>query len=230
MIGWWDGPIVGFDLETTGVDVETARIVTAHLNGVNWLVAVDEDIPDAATAIHGITTEHAKTWGRPLTEVAREAYINLVNLADSQTPVCGFNISYDLTVLDREFRRIRDDTVCVIPAHLIVIDALVLDKQHDQYRRGKRRLTDVAAVYGVPLAEGEAHGAQADAAAAVGVAREILTQKAHAGEDVSDLYVLHQQQVRWRWSQQQSLQEYLRRADPDVVTDKHWPIIPKGEM
>lgn len=70
-MGWLGGDMAGFDLETTGVDVETARIVTAHLNGVDWTVAVDEDIPEAATAIHGITTDYARKHGSPLTEFAR---------------------------------------------------------------------------------------------------------------------------------------------------------------
>ena len=59
-----------FDLETTGVDVTTDRIVTAHvgllgpdgvaLRSQSWLADPGVEIPEGATAVHGITTAHAR--------------------------------------------------------------------------------------------------------------------------------------------------------------------------
>ena len=71
-MGWHDGPLVGFDTETTGVDVATDRIVTAAVvtrdatgtRARTWLIDPGVPIPPAATAVHGITTEQARTEGR----------------------------------------------------------------------------------------------------------------------------------------------------------------------
>jgi DNA polymerase-3 subunit epsilon len=69
--GWADGPLAAYDCESTGVDVETARIVTACVATVNdgatraatWLADPGIDIPPEAVAIHGVTTEHAREHG-----------------------------------------------------------------------------------------------------------------------------------------------------------------------
>lgn len=71
MTGWADGPMVAYDCESTGVDVETARVVTACVAHVNdgppdltrWLADPGVDIPAEATAIHGVTTAHAREHG-----------------------------------------------------------------------------------------------------------------------------------------------------------------------
>ena len=72
-MSWTDGPLLGFDTETTGVDVDNDRIVTAALvrrdaTGTHvrsWLIDPGVDIPEAAAAIHGVSTEHAREHGRP---------------------------------------------------------------------------------------------------------------------------------------------------------------------
>lgn len=68
---WADDPMSPFDIESTGVDTETARIVTASVVTIvgstprvrSWLVDPGVDIPAEATAVHGITTEHARSHG-----------------------------------------------------------------------------------------------------------------------------------------------------------------------
>ena len=70
---WMNGLRATFDLETTGVDVTTARIVTASLilldpqgNVVRrgeWLADPGVEIPAGAAAVHGITTEYAREHG-----------------------------------------------------------------------------------------------------------------------------------------------------------------------
>jgi DNA polymerase-3 subunit epsilon len=73
---WHTGPLLPFDLETTGPLPDTARIVTAYAAGLGdpvlaarvrceWLADPGIEIPTAATAVHGITTEHARAAGQP---------------------------------------------------------------------------------------------------------------------------------------------------------------------
>ena len=79
-MSWRDGPLVGFDTETTGVDVGADRIVTAAVvrrdaSGTRvrtWLIDPGIPIPPAATAVHGITTEQARARGRAPREALDE--------------------------------------------------------------------------------------------------------------------------------------------------------------
>lgn len=223
-MNWWSGELAGFDLETTGVDVETDRIVSAYLGGQSWLVDPGVPIPASASAIHGITTEDAQRDGVTPTVALDGVYFDLVALANAGTPIVGFNVAYDLTLLSREF--MRHGSGC-IPMHLAVVDLMVLDKAVSPYRRGSRKLAAVAEHYGVVL-EG-AHDAGRDAEAAVAATRVLLDEQAETPTPVLDLaspFILHQQQVRARWRQQVDLEAYLRRKDPSATCDPHWPVKP----
>ena len=75
----WVDAVGVFDLETTGIDVTTDRIVTAHVGlldadgaavrAQSWLADPGVPIPDGATAVHGITTAHAQEHGAPAAQV-----------------------------------------------------------------------------------------------------------------------------------------------------------------
>lgn len=217
---WWDRRLVGFDLETTGPDPETARIVTACVvvtepyaepKAWSWLVNPGIEIPAEATAVHGITNEQAAS-GQDAAVAIDRIMLTLVGFSDS--PVVAFNAAFDFTVLDREARRHGLDPY--VPA--MVVDPFVLDKQGDRYRRGSRKLVDVAAHYGVPL--DDAHTAEADALAAVAVARRIGVQH----QPPADARALHAGQIAWRREQCESLQDYFRRKDPAAVVNGDWPV------
>lgn len=223
---WWEGPLVGFDLETTGPDPDTARIVTACVVVdtpgqapvvTTWLVDPGVEISEGATAVHGITTEHAREHG----ERALHAVASILSVLDSQdAPLVAFNAAFDFTVADREARRHGLRPLDPEP----VIDPFVLDKQADRYRRGGRKLTDVAAHYGVDLTD--AHTADADALAAVHVARAI----GRTHQPPADAHHLHLGQIAWRRQQCESLQDWLRRtSDPKTVVDPTWPVHPYQE-
>ncbi len=164
---WWEGPLVGLDTETTGTDVETARIVTACVvldepgrepRSWTWLVNPGAPIPAEATAVHGVTDEMAAEGLTPGLAVAQIA----LTLAGFDLPLVAFNGAYDFTVMDREARRHGLDPFEPFP----VVDPYVLDKQAEPYRRGKRTLSVTCEHYGIPLGE-DAHDAAADALAAV---------------------------------------------------------------
>lgn len=238
-MSWHTEPLLGFDLETTGVNVETARIVTAaaveHKQGDSvdtladraklWLANPGVSIPAGATAIHGITNEQARTNGRPAAEVADEIADSLAAALSTGIPVVAMNGRYDFTVLDRELRRHQRPTLQqrmgaeVSPGP--IIDPYILDKQADKYRRGPRKLEALAVHYGVALSA--AHTADADALAAVEVAVAI-------GEKYTELQVhpeqLHVWQVRWAAQQAAGFQEHLRKTDPYAVIEGDWPLIP----
>lgn len=206
---WADGPLVGFDTETTGVDVGTDRIVTAAVvrrdrsgtTARTWLVDPGVPIPEAATAVHGITTEQARAAGRPPAEALEEVAATLAAAFTRGEPVVAFNAAYDLSLLDAELRRHGLPT---LPERIgrevrVVLDPLVLDRWADRYRPGKRRLGDVCAHYGVVT--DTLHAADADVVATLDVLAAMCRR--FPGLSRWDLEALHDGQVRAhrRWAE-----------------------------
>lgn len=238
-MGWHQGTLVSFDLETSGVDPETARIVTAAIVTCNpatgsvltdeWLADPEIDIPAEATAVHGITTEHARANGQPGGAVVDEIIGALAVAWRAGLPVIVYNAPYDFTVLDREARRHLGGGVW----HGTVVDPFVLDRQYDRYRKGSRKLTAVAGHYGVPLSEQDAHGAGADALAAARLAWSMANRYSDLG--AMDLPELHAKQIVWCAEQARSFERYLRgvklrEEGPDaaaaVSIPQDWPMRP----
>jgi DNA polymerase III subunit epsilon len=226
----WAHVVGVFDLETTGVDVTRDRIVTAHvglldgdgavIRARDWLADPGVEIPDAAAAIHGISTAHARAHGRPAREVAGEVVEALAALFAAGIPVVAYNAAYDFSLLHHDALR-HGVAPLVDPGP--VIDPLVVDKRFDRWRRGKRTLSVVAAHYAVAL-EG-AHDASADAVAAGRVALALAERYgAWMPETVAEL---HTRQIGWARDQAESLTEYfvrIGRIEPDARLDGRWPV------
>lgn len=223
--------VVGvFDLETTGVDVVSDRIVTAHvglldasgaaLSARDWLADPGVPIPESAAAIHGISTAHARTYGRPAAQVVGEVVAALRGLLDAGIPVVAYNAPYDFSLLKHEaVRHGIDPIVDPFP----VIDPLVVDKAYDRWRRGKRTLSVVAEHYAVRL-DG-AHEASADAVAAGRVAQALAERFAPWLPETAQ--ELHTRQIAWARAQAASLTDYfiqIGRLDPGDRLDGSWPI------
>jgi DNA polymerase III subunit epsilon len=274
-VTWWTGAAIGFDTETDGSVPQDARIITGALVYVSpgnapvemeQMIQPERDIPAEATAVHGITTGRAMAEG-VLREVGvAQIVATIAEIASPDIPVVGHNASYDLTLLDREMRRLGigfleldpgnsfvmmvgpDDKV--IGRQFPVIDTYVLDKAVDRYRPGKRKLEVTARHYGVPMAEGSAHGATADVIASLRIAITIAKRCAMPISKVADLYMdrrfpmkiaetyynlgamslaeLHCAQVAWAAEQADGLREHFRQnpekgVDPDDVSGD-WPL------
>lgn len=223
--------VVGvFDLETTGVDVTSDRIVTAHVGLLDasgtavrardWLADPGIPIPEGAAAIHGITTEHARSHGRRAPEVVAEVVEALRALLDAGIPVVAYNAPYDFSLL--KYEALRHGIPPIIDPSP-VIDPLVVDKAYDRWRRGKRTLSVVAAHYAVRL--DDAHQASADAIAAGRVAQALAERFAPWLPDT--VHELHTRQIGWARAQAASLTEYfiqIGRLDPEGRLDGSWPI------
>ncbi|MDQ4213346.1 exonuclease domain-containing protein [Microbacterium sp. ASV81] len=217
-----------FDLETTGVDVTRDRIVTAHVGVLDhhgaeiaartWLADPGIPIPEAATAIHGITSERARRNGSPAAQVVAGVVAALRSLLDQGVPVVAYNASYDFSLLAHEARR---HGIAPLQDPSPVIDPLVIDKAYDRYRPGKRTLEIVAAHYRVGLTG--AHDALADAVAAGRVA-QALAQRFPMPETAVEL---HTRQIGWARAQAASLTDYfvrIGRIDPQERLDGRWPV------
>jgi DNA polymerase-3 subunit epsilon len=190
----------GLDLETTGVDVETDRIVTASLIVVrpggepvtySWLADPGIPIPDGASAVHGVTTERARAHGRPVTQVIEEIAEKLAGLWREDVPLVGYNASYDLSLLDREMGRHFGANLEMLGP---VVDPLVADRALDRYRKGGRKLGAVCQHYGVTLMD--AHTSDADTLATLQLAWK-LAKRYQRDFGLVDLAALQEDQRRW---------------------------------
>ena len=106
-------PIIFFDLETTGVDTATDRIVEISMVkiGVNGEKEVktrrinpEMHIPEAATAVHGITDEDVRD--EPTFKQIAKSLAKFIEGCDFG----GFNSNrFDLPLLVEEFMRVGVD-------------------------------------------------------------------------------------------------------------------------
>ena len=258
---WHHGRWSAFDLETTGVDVENDRIVTAavHTRGGGldddsreWLADPGVEIPAEATAVHKISTEHAREHGEPAPEVVHDVTARLAShVVMGGAAVVGHNVAYDLTLLDRECRRYSlptlHDRLDGHPLH--VIDTRVLDQRAVPFRKrvseqqGARQLITLAQFYGVPWDDEAAHGCSYDAIAAARIAMRIATLAQMRRGDWPDhvraerrvsflpfrdvsIAELHAAQIEWAAEQAAGLQKHFRKTDPNAVVDGAWPLRP----
>lgn len=226
MDSWHELPRAAFDLETTGRNPLTARIVTASVILVDgrgnimehheWLANPGVPIPEEAAAIHGVSTETAVSQGAPAGLVVEEIAHVLAGYFRAAVPVLAFNARYDFTVL--AFEGIRHGVR--IPRPHPVLDPYVMDKHADRYRPGKRTLTAMCAHYGVDLEN--AHTSAADVMATLGVGAVLAERFAQLRRPADHL---HESQVTWALRQAASFQEYLRRTDPGATVEGQWPAI-----
>lgn len=217
----------GFDIETTGEGREIARIVTVTLvfvgggqptGTMSLLVDPGVEIPAEATAVHGITIERARAEGLKPAEALQMVASKLAS-AWSSGPVIGFNVVYDMTVLDRELRRNLGSALAVSGP---VIDPHVIDRALDR-RKGKRTLEETCRHYNVR--HDGAHDATQDALAAARLAWRLA--KSYPAEIGSlPLAELHTQQVGWARQWADRLNEYWRSQGQDKSIDGSWPLQP----
>lgn len=232
---WNNVPWLGFDTETTGIDPSADRIVTAalvlRLGGAagagedkthTWLADPGVPIPEAASAVHGISTEHAREHGRPIGEVIDEVAATLVAHWLRGFPVVVFNAPYDITILDAELARHGLATLDerLEGAPMLVVDPLVLDRHFDRYRKGKKTLTTMAPAYGV-AADEDAHTAEVD----VAMTLDVLGAMASAIEALEGLspLELHELQIRAHAEWAEDFESYLRRQGRDAHISRAWP-------
>ncbi len=228
---WTHLPRVGFDTETTGIDTLHERLVTCSIvveeKGTHsshyWLANPGIPIPEAATAVHGIDTTTAEREGRPPTEVLHEISDLLISHLAAGYPVVAFNASYDFTLLEAELARHGLPTLTSRLGHppYPVIDPYQLDRSLDRYRRGKRRLADLCAVYGAE--GGDFHNAQADVLATLNLLEAMLTRyPALAEHSLKDLHTMaseaHAEFLAFL-SRKGSMRGHVPLRPP-----RHWPL------
>jgi len=198
------GPMLGFDFETTGVDVENDRAVTMALIHRepdrapvehSWLINPGVEMRPEVVAIHGITNEHVRQHGCPPAEALGEMRELMAALWTPECPLVAYNGAFDLTVGDRELARHLGPDAGITVDGRYLVDPLVIDRANDKWRKGGRKLTQVCAHYGVQLGDA-AHECVADTLATMRLAyRLAATYPGSVG--YIGLAELHARQIAW---------------------------------
>lgn len=219
----WADSLIGFDLETTGVDPDTARIVQAALvdydgqervDGVTWEVDPGVPIPEEASRVHGVW-EHQREGRQDHDTAVLEMVEELWDAWAAGYTVVVFNAAFDLTLLQARARDAGAEFTVGGP----VLDPLVVDRYLDKYRKGRRTLEAQARHYGVALEN--AHTAEADAEAAVEVGLAVAARwpEELAGPTLMD------RQAAWAQANTEGLRDWLRKqGKPTGDLRTGWPI------
>lgn len=219
----WHKNIVGFDIETTSVDPDTARLVSAavvdfddgeRVDGVQWRIDPGVTISEEAAAVHGVhdyQREGRQDHDTALCEIIDELH----DAWGAGYTVVVFNAPFDLTILAK--RALDAGTHFEVKGR--VMDPLVVDRYLDKYRKGRRTLEAQARHYGVQLTA--AHDALADAEAAVGIA---LAQVERWEQELAD-DTLMERQAAWAEENMQGLRAWLRKQGKSTNNLRPgWPV------
>ena len=235
MTEYFKGPLLGFDIESTGIDPFEDRVVTfsmvysahegAPAETLEWYIDPGVEIAEGAAAVHGITTAKAQEFFMDASKAMPYIARRMERIVDFGIPFVIYNAPFDTTMIYNEFERYN------IPLRYTreqmfakVIDPLVIDKACDKYRKGSRKLTDTAKLYGYDLTN--AHNSTADVEATLHIARQL--DKFFQPE--MTIEHLQEMQKESKIEQSTSLQAYLRKTPddegnlrPDLVINKEWP-------
>lgn len=174
-------------------------------------------IPAEAAAVHGYTDERVRIEGVRPANALPYVFEELTSAAETQTPIVAHNAPFDLTLLDREFRRHLGKP---LPAGLTVLDTLALFRRFD-WTTGGRSLGKLAGRHGITF---PAHDAEADALASL----RLLHILADANDllPLIDADVLHRAQVGWWVQQQDAVEARAAGSGTPFTRQNHWPLIP----
>ena len=240
MASWVTGEILGFDFETTGVDRFTDVPVSYTLvtmvagevvSKAAGLIDPGREIPAGATAVHGISTERARTEGMPLNDAINIVTTRVVSAGRRGVPLVGMKLDYDLTILDTQSDRLSGRGLIGRGWTGPVLDAVVLDRHLDRYRKGSRTLAALCGHYGVKIEN--AHDASADAIASVGVILALAARFKELRD--ADPCTLHEGQIGWHreWAESYDKWRLGKGLAPIDQRDFLWPVAGKvnsGEL
>lgn len=187
---WFDLPLAVFDLETTGFDAETNRIIEVGVvhfykgqvqDSFNWLIDPECKIPEEIVKITGIT--QADVEGKPK---FHEMVLQLMDVLKDRGLV-AYNLPFDRKFLTQNFERLGYHWFSNQPS----FDPLIY--AHHIFPNQSNKLGNVAQRLGVTL-EG-AHRACNDAEA---TGKVMYAMRDHLPPALQDLLVI---QAQWELQQ-----------------------------
>lgn len=206
--------ICAWDVESTGVDIANDRIITAYamirtIDGHTtregrWTLNPGIEVPEGASAVHGMTTEWVQANGGDARAGINDIYMFLSDAVRAGVPIVGYNNSFDLGMLSHEVRRWFDfDMTDTIGANGVFFDPIIYDRATDKYRKGGRKLMDVARHYGIEIDESRLHEAEYDVIVTSKLAWILFKKSPYTLAELQPL------QVQWKNAWAKHLTEYF---------------------
>lgn len=228
-----------WDVESTGTSIENDRIITCYamiqsikgeiLEEKHWVIDPGVDVPKGASDVHGMSTEWVREHGRKdVREAVLEIADFLIDASSKGVPIVGYNFSFDAGMLDRELWRHNNQGLGLMDAQYF--DPIIYDRAMDKYRKGGRKLMDVARHYGIPIDESRLHQAEYDVIVTARLAWLLLKKSPHT---VSELQGL---QEAWKRDWAGGLTKYFAnsgKTEPDgskIIVDGSFPYEVKGRV
>lgn len=205
-----------WDVESTGVDITQDRILTAYaqirtIDGrttreQHWTLNPGVEVPKGASDVHGMTTEWIQEHGTDHRAGINGIYMFLSDAVRDGIPVVGYNNSYDLGILAHEVKRhFNFDMSDTIGANGVFFDPLVYDRAMDKFRKGGRKLMQVAAHYGIKIDESRLHEAEYDVILTAKLAWILLQKSPYTLAELQSL------QVMWKHDWAKQITRYFAR-------------------
>lgn len=233
---WYNEGYIAFDTETTGVNEQEDHILTAciiyyssdhkELERKSWLINPGVEVPEEASSINGLTTEHVQEHGMNALEGIHEILLELSY--NPTSPIVAYNGSYDITILYHNAKRLGLKPTKAFRAvfgegfALHLIDGLTMHRKAYKKWRGRRNLSTLCEHYGIDLTDAHTAEADTDAAAKLTVAITNENPNLFGGDEET----LAAAQAVWYAEQMEDLQAYLRKArnDDTIICNPEWPI------
>lgn len=223
-----------WDTETGGIDIENDRILTCYLmvqsidgsiiDEKSWIIDPGIEVPKAASDVHGMTTEYIRKNGRQdVSNAIFEIVDTLEAFALFNVPIVGYNNSFDLGILDNELKRhsVRHKSLFNGTAP-IFFDPIIYDRAMDKYRKGGRKLFQVAEHWGIEIDQSKLHDAEYDVIVTADLAWRMMKKSPY------NLTELQQLQYDWKQAWAENLTEYFARIGK--TEDDGSPIIVDGSF
>lgn len=228
--------IHGFDIESTGLEKETERIITASLlsddYSTNWFINPQHPINPKASEVHGITDDMVQKDGQSAPEAIEEIVTALTDILQKGEILCGYNIIYDLSILEYEARRygIKPLSERMNGNVAPIVDPYILDKTLNKFRGGKHTLERLAELFNVEL---NAHDAESDARVSIEIFKLLVEQASSQGHNLDvDPMILHNWFITWKRRQDMTYADYLRTREYNRIENPYvpsgWPIEDKA--
>ena len=208
-----------WDVESTGTSIENDRIITCYamiqsikgeiLREQHWVIDPGVEIPKGASDVHGMSTEWVREHGRKDAERAIREIAGFLDEAQMRgCPIVGYNSSFDLGILDREL--VRHGAVGLgtgLSMATEFFDPIIYDRAMDKYRKGGRKLIDVARHYGIPIDDSRLHQAEYDVIVTAKLAWILLRKSPHKLDKMQEL------QVQWKKEWADGLTSYFAKTN-----------------
>ena len=212
--------ILAWDTETNGVSPDESRILTCYallqdikgnkLDEWSWIINPGVEVPKGASDVNGLTTEYIQEHGRWDHATAILEIENTLNMAATKGyPIVAYNQPFDLTLLDRELMRIQGHSEGVkwTVDNGLFFDPMVFDKHIHRFRKGSRKLMDVARHYGIEVDDSRLHEAQYDVELTAKLTWVLFQH--HCDWTIEELQPILKEAKR---EQSESLQAYFKKS------------------